>query len=88
LQDAERTAVKARRVLLGNDAVAAGLDAAHADRGIVEEGIEQADGIGAAADAGEEQIGQAPSFSRICARASSPMTRWKLRTITGYGCAP
>ena len=27
--------------------------------------------------------GKRSSFSRICRRASSPMTRWKLRTMTG-----
>ena len=28
------------------------------------------------------------SFSRICRRASMPMTRWKSRTIIGNGCEP
>ena len=39
--------------------MAAGLDAAHLHRRVVEERVEQADGIRAAADAGEEQVGQA-----------------------------
>ena len=32
--------------------------------------------------------GSAPVSSSTCARASSPMTRWKSRTITGNGCGP
>ena len=32
--------------------------------------------------------GSAPSRSRICARASSPMTAWKSRTMAGKGCGP
>ena len=32
--------------------------------------------------------GSAPSSSRHCARASSPITRWNSRTIHGYGCGP
>ena len=32
--------------------------------------------------------GSRPACARICARASSPMTRWKSRTIVGNGCGP
>ena len=32
--------------------------------------------------------GSRPSRSRICARASSPITRWRSRTIAGYGAGP
>jgi hypothetical protein len=32
--------------------------------------------------------GSFPSTSRHCARASSPMMRWKSRTIMGNGCGP
>jgi len=32
--------------------------------------------------------GSFPVSFRACARASSPMTRWKSRTIIGYGCGP
>ncbi len=29
-----------------------------------------------------------PVCSRSCARVSSPITRWRSRTIAGYGCGP
>ena len=34
------------------------------------------------------QSGRRPSTARIWVAASSPMTRWKSRTIIGYGCGP
>jgi hypothetical protein len=41
--------------------VAGRLDAVDLDRGIVEEGMEQADGVRAAADAGDSESGRRPS---------------------------
>ena len=41
------------------EAVAGGLDAVDLDVGVVEEGMEEADGVGAAADAGDDGVGQA-----------------------------
>ena len=32
--------------------------------------------------------GSRPAAAWICARASTPMTRWKSRTIIGNGCGP
>ena len=32
--------------------------------------------------------GSLPVSLRACPRVSSPMTRWKSRTIMGYGCGP
>ena len=32
--------------------------------------------------------GNRPAWTRIWARASKPMTRWKSRTINGNGCGP
>ena len=32
--------------------------------------------------------GSRPSACRACRRVSAPMTAWKSRTITGYGCGP
>jgi len=32
--------------------------------------------------------GSRPAAARICSRASIPITRWKSRTIVGYGCGP
>ena len=34
------------------------------------------------------RVGQPARRSRICARASSPITRWRSRTITGNGAGP
>ena len=68
--------------------VAAGLDADQPHARVVEEGGEDAHGVGAAADAGDHRVGQAPARSEHCARASSPMTRCRSRTIAGYGCGP
>ena len=56
---------------------------------VVEERVEEADGVAAAADAGDQQRRAAARRApRICSRASSPMTRWKSRTIVGNGCGP
>ena len=59
LQHAERTALEPRRMFLRQDAFAARLDAEHLHRCVVEERIEQANGIRAAADARNEQVRQA-----------------------------
>ena len=32
--------------------------------------------------------GSRPVVSSTCSRASSPITRWKSRTIMGNGCGP
>jgi hypothetical protein len=32
--------------------------------------------------------GWRPASSCICTMLSSPITRWKSRTIIGYGCGP
>ena len=68
----------------GREAVAGRLDAVDLHARVVEEGMEQAHGVGAAADAGDERVGQ-PAFRApcICSRVSLPITDWKSRTITG-----
>ena len=58
VQDAGRAAGQAGGMLL-LQALARRLDTEHLDVGIVEEGVEQADGVAAAADRGDQQIGQA-----------------------------
>ena len=58
LQHAERTALKPRRVLFGLDAASARFHADHLHGRVVEKRIKQADGVGAAADAREQQVGQ------------------------------
>jgi hypothetical protein len=46
--------------------------------------VEQAHRVRAAADAGDQRVGQAAlGRSSICARASLPMIDWKSRTIAG-----
>ncbi len=59
VQHARRAAGHAGGVLAAVEAVAGGLDADDLHAGIVEEGVEQADGVGAAADAGHQRVGQA-----------------------------
>ena len=59
------------------------LDADQPHRLVLDEGVEHPDGVAAAAHAGHDASGSRPSFSRICARASLPMTDWKSRTIIG-----
>ena len=51
-------------MLAGLDAVARRLDADHAHLGLVEERMEQADRVGAAADAGDQRVRQAPLLGR------------------------
>ena len=62
-----------------------GFDTEFLDHRVIAEIVERADGITAAANTGNEIVGQAPIFSIICARISSPMTFWKSRTMVGYG---
>ena len=83
LQDAGRSAAKTRRVFAHGVAAAAGFDADQLHRAIGQEGVEDADGVRAAAHAGEDGVRQRPSDSRIWRRASSPMIFWKSRTIMG-----
>ena len=65
-----------RGVPAGLDAVAAGLEAVDRDVLVVEERGEQADRVGAAADAGRDRVRAARRTARgTAARASSPMPR-------------
>jgi hypothetical protein len=59
VQHARLSAVEARGVVAGRVAVAAGFDADQLDLRIADEGAEQPDGVAAAADAREREIGQA-----------------------------
>ncbi len=67
----------------GIEAVAGRLDAENFDPDVVEERMEQAHGVGAATDAGDQRIRQPASASCICSRVSRPMIDWKSRTIIG-----
>ena len=64
---------KRRRVLRGVDAVARGLHT-HEGDGIVEQRVEHADRVRAAAHARDHEVGSRPSASRHWARVSRPIT--------------
>ena len=53
------------------------------DLGVVDERMKDADRVAAAADAGDDRVGQAARLLEDCSRASRPMTDWKSRTIVG-----
>jgi hypothetical protein len=74
LQHAGRAAAETRRVLAQPFAATAGFDADQLDARVRQKGVEDADGVRTAADAGENASGRRPSASRICRRASSPIT--------------
>ena len=59
VQHAGPSAGQAGGMLAGVDAVTAGLDTDQSDGGVVEEGMEQPHGVGAATDAGDRGVGQA-----------------------------
>ena len=58
VQDAGLARGQGGRVLAGLDAVPGGLAADEADVRVRDEGVEEADGVGAAADAGDGRVGQ------------------------------
>ena len=59
LQHAELAALEARGVAASHDAVAAGFDTGHFDGFVIYKGMEKSNGVAAAADAGDEQVGEA-----------------------------
>ncbi len=78
VQDADRPCRDRRRVHRTVETQARRLDSDHAHVGILDEGIEEPDRVGAAVDAGDHDIGQAPSCSSIWRRASLPITDLKI----------
>ena len=68
VQHAGQSPIERGRVLAAFDAEPGGFDADHLHAGLVEEGVEQADGVGAAADAGDQRVGQ-PSLGLLHLRA-------------------
>ena len=69
LQHAGDAAVEARGVIAERFAAAAGFDADESHVFVFDKGGEDADGVGAAADAGDDRIGQAAFALRESARA-------------------
>ena len=55
---------------------------------VPEEGGEGPDRVGAAPDAGDHPLRQAPSATSACSRASSPITLCRSRTSAGKGAGP
>src|SRR5437764_13802935 len=58
LKDTQPSSLKSRRVFAGSNSFAAGFDSNHAHAGVAQERMEQTNGVAAATDAGDEQIGQ------------------------------
>ncbi len=56
--------------------------------GICEERGEEPDGVGPAADAGDQRRRRRPLSRASCALSSLPITDWNSRTISGYGEGP
>ena len=81
VQNARPTVRQRRRVVTERGSAATGLDADELDATIRQKRMKQSDGIGAAAHAGDDGIGQAAVRSSICARASRPMTVCSSRTM-------
>ena len=81
-------AVERGRVAARLGTLAARFAADQLHPGVGDEGVEDADGVGAAADAGDHGVRQPAGLGQHCSRASTPMTRWKSRTIIGNGCGP
>src|SRR5207245_4561547 len=61
VEHADRSADDRRRVASGRHALPAGLDAPQLHRRVLEEGRPDADRVRAAADAGEDDVGEAPA---------------------------
>src|SRR4030095_29124 len=59
LQNTEPSTLKTRGVLSGANSLTTGLDADHSHLSILQKGMEQTDGVAAATDTRDEQIGEA-----------------------------
>ena len=89
MQDAGRAAGDRGGVPAGVDAVAAGLEAVQPHVGVVEERRGRCPiALEPPPTQATTASGSRPVRSSTCARASSPMMRWKSRTIAGNGCGP
>ena len=83
VQHAGTTAGNRGCVQSGGEPMARRLDAVDLDAGLVEKRVEQAHRIGAAADAGDQQIRQSALGCVQLLAGLAPMIDWKSRTIMG-----
>jgi hypothetical protein len=72
----------------GLDAIARRLDDRQAHRRLTDEPGEQPIAFEPPPTQAIARSGSRPSTANNCAAASSPIRRWRSRTIVGYGCGP
>ena len=73
----------------GLDAVTGRLHHGQPHQRLADEPRQEPDRVGAATDTGDGEVGQPPLGGHIIwAAASSPIRRWRSRTMVGYGCGP
>ena len=87
MQNADRTGRQGCGVTSGADAVTCRLVSVETDVGIIEEVVEDADGVGATADAGDDCVGQPTPIQALLARlpADDPV---ELADHLGERCRP
>ena len=83
LKNPGRAAAKTGSMFAQLIAPSAGLDTNQPDFLVFDEVVEDADGIGSAADTGNDCGGQLALGLEDLRTASRPMTRWKSRTMVG-----
>ena len=88
MQHARAAAGDRRGVPAGVDAVAAGLEADQPHAVVGTKAVKMPIALEPPPTQARTASGSRPSRSSTCSRASSPITRWKSRTIAGNGCGP
>jgi hypothetical protein len=88
MQNARHAAGQAGGMLVGVHAMAACLDADHLDRGIVEEGVEQADGVRPAAHRRDQQVGQLAGAGQHLGARFLADHALEIADQFGIGCGP
>jgi hypothetical protein len=88
VQHARATGSERGGVAAGADAITGRFDADDLDLAVVEEGMEQADRVAAAAHAGGDRIRQAAVLGQHLLARFAPTMALKSRTMRGYGSGP
>ena len=88
VQHADAAGGERRGVTPRRDALARGLDADQLHARVVEERRESADRVRPPPTQATTASGSLPRAACSCARASSPITAWKSRTMLGTGAVP